>query len=60
MIVANLVGENLCFDADDNEVIVLWQEGRQVLPKLSKQELARQLVDVVAARYRLAQAETTN
>jgi phosphopantothenoylcysteine decarboxylase/phosphopantothenate--cysteine ligase len=60
MIVANLVGEHLCFDADDNEVIVLWQEGRQPLPKLSKQELARQLVDVVATRYRLAQAETTN
>jgi phosphopantothenoylcysteine decarboxylase/phosphopantothenate--cysteine ligase len=54
MIVANLVGEKLCFDADDNEVIVLWQDGRQALPKLSKQELARQLVDIVATRYRLA------
>jgi len=53
MIVANLVGEKLCFDADDNEVIVLWQDGRQALPKLSKQELARQLVDIVATRYRL-------
>jgi phosphopantothenoylcysteine decarboxylase/phosphopantothenate--cysteine ligase len=54
MIVANLVGENLCFDADDNEVIVLWQGGRQPLPRLSKQELARRLVDVIATRYRLA------
>jgi phosphopantothenoylcysteine decarboxylase/phosphopantothenate--cysteine ligase len=54
MIVANLVGEKLCFDADDNEVIVLWQDGRQAIPKLSKQELARQLVDIVATRYRLA------
>ncbi len=54
MIVANLVGENLCFDSDDNEVIVLWQGGRQPLPLLSKQELARRLVDVIAARYRLA------
>ena len=54
MIVANLVGENLCFDSDDNEVIVLWQGGRQSLPLLSKQELARRLVDVIAARYRLA------
>ena len=54
MIVANLVGENLCFDADDNEVIVLWQGGRQSLPLLSKQELARRLVDVIASRYRLA------
>ena len=54
MIVANLVGENLCFDADDNEVIVLWDGGNQPLPKLAKQELARQLVDVIAARYRAA------
>jgi phosphopantothenoylcysteine decarboxylase/phosphopantothenate--cysteine ligase len=54
MIVANLVGENLCFDADDNEVVVLWQGGRQPLPRLSKQELARRLVDVIATRYRLA------
>ena len=54
MIIANLVGENLCFDADDNEVVVLWDEGRQPLPKLSKQELARRLVDIIAARYREA------
>jgi phosphopantothenoylcysteine decarboxylase/phosphopantothenate--cysteine ligase len=59
MIVANLVGEKLCFDADDNEVIVLWQDGRLSLPKLSKQELARQLVDVVATRYRLVHPATT-
>jgi phosphopantothenoylcysteine decarboxylase/phosphopantothenate--cysteine ligase len=56
MIIANLVGENLCFDADDNEVVVLWQDGRQPLPKLSKPELARQLVDVIAGRYRHALA----
>jgi phosphopantothenoylcysteine decarboxylase/phosphopantothenate--cysteine ligase len=53
MIIANLVGENLCFDADDNEVIVLWPDGRQPLPKLSKTELARRLVDVIALRYRV-------
>jgi len=54
MIIANLVGANLCFDADDNEVVVLWEGGRQPFPKLSKQELARQLVDSVATRYRAA------
>lgn len=54
MIIANLVGRNLCFDADDNEVVVLWHGGRQPFPKLSKQELARQLVDCIAARYRAA------
>ncbi len=60
MIVANLVGENICFDADDNEAIVLWQDGRQPLPKISKRELARQLVDIVAIRYKLALAGTTS
>lgn len=57
MIIANLVGENLCFDADDNEVVVLWQDGRKPLPKLSKPELARQLIDVIASRFRQAHAE---
>lgn len=56
MIVANLVGENLCFDADDNEAVVLWQDGRQPLPRASKQELARQLIEVIASRYRQAQS----
>lgn len=51
MIIANLVGENLCFDADDNEVIVLWENGRHPLPKLSKQELARRLIEIIAQRY---------
>ncbi len=55
MIIANLVGTNLCFDADDNEVVVLWPGGRQPFPRLSKQDLARQLVDTIAARYRARQ-----
>ncbi|TDJ42315.1 MAG: bifunctional phosphopantothenoylcysteine decarboxylase/phosphopantothenate--cysteine ligase CoaBC [Gammaproteobacteria bacterium] len=54
MIIANLVGENLCFDADDNEVVVLWHEGRKPLPRLSKPELARQLIEIIARRYRQA------
>jgi phosphopantothenoylcysteine decarboxylase/phosphopantothenate--cysteine ligase len=54
MIIANLVGENLCFDADDNEVVVLWHEGRKALPRLSKPELARQLIEVIASRYQQA------
>lgn len=56
MIVANLVGANLCFDADDNEVVVLWDGGREALPRNSKPVLARQLVEVIASRYRAAQA----
>ncbi len=56
MIIANLVGATLCFDADDNECVVLWPGGRQPYPKLSKAELARQLVDAIASRYRAARA----
>lgn len=52
MIVANLVGAKLCFDADDNEVVVLWPEGRKPIPRLSKQDVARELIEVIAAHYR--------
>jgi len=52
MIIANRVGENLCFDADDNEVVVLWQDGRRPFSKMSKEDLARKLIEVVAGRYR--------
>jgi phosphopantothenoylcysteine decarboxylase/phosphopantothenate--cysteine ligase len=52
MIIANRVGENLCFDADDNEVVVLWPGGRQVFPRLTKQALAAGLIELIAARYR--------
>jgi phosphopantothenoylcysteine decarboxylase/phosphopantothenate--cysteine ligase len=54
MIVANLVGEKLCFDADENEVVVLWQNGRRQISRTSKPELARILVDVIAALYKQA------
>jgi phosphopantothenoylcysteine decarboxylase/phosphopantothenate--cysteine ligase len=55
MIVANQVGENLCFDADDNEVVVLWQDGRQSMPKASKAFLAIDLVEIIAQRYKAKQ-----
>jgi phosphopantothenoylcysteine decarboxylase/phosphopantothenate--cysteine ligase len=54
MIVANLVGEKLCFDADDNEVVVLWQNGRRQIPRASKPELARILIEVIAGLYQQA------
>lgn len=52
MIVANLVGEKLCFDADDNEVVVLWPGGRLQLPRASKPEVARLLIESIARLYR--------
>jgi phosphopantothenoylcysteine decarboxylase/phosphopantothenate--cysteine ligase len=54
MIIANLVGERLCFDADDNEVVVLWPGGRRQIPKASKPDLARTLIDSIASLYHQA------
>ncbi|HWK75473.1 MAG TPA: phosphopantothenoylcysteine decarboxylase, partial [Povalibacter sp.] len=52
MIAANKVGEGLAFDKDDNALTLYWQGGKQELSLTSKAALARQLVDVIAQRYR--------
>jgi len=52
MIAANRVGDGLAFDKDDNALTVYWQGGKQELTLTSKAALARQLVDVIAQRYR--------
>ena len=52
MIAANHVGGELGFDSDDNELTVLWNDGRAPLARASKPALARQLVELVATRYR--------
>ena len=52
MVAANLVGgANIGFNADDNELLVIWRGGSQHLPRAAKTRLARALVDVIAARY---------
>ena len=52
MVAANLVGAaGLGFNADDNELLVIWRGGSQLLPRAAKTRLARALVDVIAARY---------
>jgi phosphopantothenoylcysteine decarboxylase/phosphopantothenate--cysteine ligase len=52
MIIANQVGTELGFDEDDNSALVLWQGGGESFSRMSKAELARRLVAVIAARYR--------
>ncbi len=52
MIVANLVGDKLGFDCDDNSALVLWPGGRQAFPAQSKTKLADELIELIAARYR--------
>ena len=59
MIVGNLVGENLCFDRDENSVLILWRGGRTELGRMAKSELATRLVSIIADRYREARKAPT-
>ncbi len=52
MIAANKVGEGLGFDKDDNALTVYWNGGKRELALTSKIALARQLVELIAERYR--------
>lgn len=56
MIAANKVGDGLAFDCDDNALTVYWQGGKRELCKCSKQNLARQLVQLI--HERCCQSET--
>jgi phosphopantothenoylcysteine decarboxylase/phosphopantothenate--cysteine ligase len=51
MIAANRVGENLGFEADENELQVFWDGGSVQLERTRKTQLARQLMELVAERY---------
>lgn len=52
MIAANQVGDTKTgFETDSNEILLLWAEGQQHLPLASKQEIAKQLIDILADRY---------
>jgi phosphopantothenoylcysteine decarboxylase / phosphopantothenate---cysteine ligase len=52
MIAANLVGEGLAFDCDENALMVLWSDGSRTLERASKMEVARALIKLIAERYR--------
>jgi phosphopantothenoylcysteine decarboxylase / phosphopantothenate---cysteine ligase len=52
MIAANKVGDGLAFDKDDNALTLYWQGGKLELSLTSKAALARQLVAIIAERYR--------
>jgi phosphopantothenoylcysteine decarboxylase / phosphopantothenate---cysteine ligase len=59
MVAANLVGRpGLGFDSDENELHVVWQGGETQLGRASKDALARDLIAVIAERYRAAAART--
>jgi phosphopantothenoylcysteine decarboxylase/phosphopantothenate--cysteine ligase len=51
MIAANLVGEGLGFEVEDNALQVLWPDGETELPMQNKKSLARALLGIVAEQY---------
>lgn len=53
MIVANQVGEGKGFDNDQNEVSIYWQAGERSLGLADKQELARDILKLVAERFEI-------
>ncbi|MEM6640830.1 MAG: bifunctional phosphopantothenoylcysteine decarboxylase/phosphopantothenate--cysteine ligase CoaBC [Pseudomonadota bacterium] len=63
LICANAVGEDesgqpLGFDVDDNELIVLDAQNETPIKRATKRVVARELMAVVAERYRAKQGET--
>ena len=50
MIAANRVGADCGFERDDNALLLLWPGGREQLAQADKRELARRLLDRIAAR----------
>jgi phosphopantothenoylcysteine decarboxylase/phosphopantothenate--cysteine ligase len=55
MIAANLVdAEQTGFETDTNELIVIWPDGQRLLTLNDKNEIAKQLIDLVAEHYNAA------
>jgi phosphopantothenoylcysteine decarboxylase/phosphopantothenate--cysteine ligase len=52
MIAANKVGDGLGFDKDDNALTVYWNGGQREICLCNKRDLAKQLVQLIAERYR--------
>jgi phosphopantothenoylcysteine decarboxylase/phosphopantothenate--cysteine ligase len=52
LLAANLVGNGKGFDADDNALTLYWKGGKRELSKAPKLQIARQLVEVIAAHYK--------
>jgi phosphopantothenoylcysteine decarboxylase/phosphopantothenate--cysteine ligase len=65
MLVANRVGWDdngnaTGFNADDNQVLVLWRDGEKEYPLMSKSALARKIVQLIAERYHAKTNTTEN
>ena len=53
MIATNDVsGTNVGFNSDNNALTVIWPGGHKVLPLASKAQIAKQLIELIAIRYK--------
>lgn len=59
MIVANQVGDDCGFDADDNQVEIYWTGGEQAFPRDSKIDLAENIIALVATRLEATRGTDT-
>ena len=57
--IANRVGNDCGFDADENSVNVIWPEGERRFAETGKSELARDLVDLIARHFYAARGTDT-
>jgi hypothetical protein len=60
MIAANEVGHDKAFDCADNELIVLWRNGRRLLPRNAKTQLARELIELIAQVFAERRADSSH
>ncbi len=51
MVAANRVGDGLGFDSDENALSVYWTDGGTELARAPKEQLARELISLIADRY---------
>jgi phosphopantothenoylcysteine decarboxylase/phosphopantothenate--cysteine ligase len=51
MIVANRVGDDRGFDRDENAIDVFWEGGERAFAQAAKTDLARNIIELVVARY---------
>lgn len=59
MIVANRVGDDCGFDADDNLVEVYWQGGEKAFERAAKTALAENIMELVAERFEATRGTDT-
>ena len=45
-------GTNVGFNSDNNALTVIWPSGHKVLPLASKAQIAKQLIELIAIRYK--------